>query len=150
NSHAVLGSVHFCRGYPDQALARGNAAIAEARRLGHQPSLAVTLAFGARLLLLLGDNAALAERAGQLVAVSTEQSFAYWRALGTIYGGWVKVKSGDVAEGMFLIRSGSIAYGATGAAAWGPFHLGLLAGACRIAGQVGEALSLLDEASQIV
>jgi len=150
NSHAVLGSVHFCCGYPDRALARANAAIAEARRLGHQPSLAVTLAFGARLLLFLGDNAALAERAGQLVAVSTEQSFAYWRALGTIYGGWVKVKSGDVAEGMFLIRSGSTAYGATGAAAWGPFHLGLLAGACRIAGQVGEALSLLDEASQIV
>ena len=82
NSQALLGSVHFCRGFPDRALARSNAAIAEAQRLGHQPSLAVTLALGARVTLLLGDNAALDQRAGQLIAMSTEQSFAYWRALG--------------------------------------------------------------------
>src|SRR5205814_1111169 len=78
NALAVLGSVLFCLGYPDQALARSGAAVKEARRLGHQPSLAVTLAFDARLLLFLGDKAALGERATQLIAVSSEQSFAYW------------------------------------------------------------------------
>jgi class 3 adenylate cyclase/predicted ATPase len=150
NAQAVLGSVLFCLGYPDQALARNNAAIAKAHRLAHQPSLAVTLAFDARLLLLRGDNAALIERAAQLTAVSTEQSFAYWRALGTIYGGWVKVNFGDVTEGIFLLRSGSAAYRATGAAAWAPFHLGLLARACEIAGQIEEAVTLLDDALQIV
>jgi len=150
NAQAVLASVHFCRGYPDRALARSNAAIAESLRLGHQPSLAVTLAFAVRLALFLGDNTALDERAGQLIAVSTERSFAYWRALGTIYGGWAKVKYGDVAEGMRLIRSGSTAYCATGAAAWVPLHLGLLAGACEIAGQLEEGLSLLDEALPIM
>src|SRR5207244_12721823 len=35
NALAVLGSVLFCLGYPDQALERSNAAIIEARRLGH-------------------------------------------------------------------------------------------------------------------
>jgi class 3 adenylate cyclase/predicted ATPase len=150
NALAVLGSVLFCLGYPDQALVRSNAAITEARRLGHQPSLAVTLAFDARLLLLLGDEAALGERATQLIAVSSEQSFAYWRALGTIYRGWVKINDGEVAEGIYLIRSGSTAYCATGAAAWAPFHLGLLARACEVAGQVEEASSLLDDALQIV
>jgi tetratricopeptide (TPR) repeat protein len=64
NAQAVLATVDFCRGYPDRALARSNAAIAEALRLGHQPSLAVTLAFGVRLVLFLGDNTALmSERA---------------------------------------------------------------------------------------
>jgi class 3 adenylate cyclase/predicted ATPase/DNA polymerase III delta prime subunit len=150
NSLALLGSVHFCRGFPDRALARSNAAITEAQRLGHQPSLAVTFALGARLMLLLGDNAALGELAGQLIAISTEQSFAYWRALGEVYGGWVRVKDGDVAEGLRLIRSGSTAYRATGALAWLPFHLGLLARACEIAGQVGEAVALLDDALQTV
>jgi class 3 adenylate cyclase/predicted ATPase len=150
NAKAVLGSVLFCLGYPDQALAQSNAAIAEARRLAHQPSLAVTLAFDARLLLLLGDNAVLGERADQLIAVSTEQSFAYWRALGTIYRGWVKINSGEVAEGIFLLRSGSAAYRATGAAAWAPFHLGLLAKACELEGQIEEAVTLLDDALQIV
>jgi len=149
-AQAILATVDFCRGYPDRALARSNAAIAESLRLGHQPSLAVTLAFGARLVLFLGDNTALDERAGQLIAVSTERSFAYWRALGTIYSGWAKVKYGDVAEGMHLIRSGSTAYCATGAAAWVPLHLGLLAGACEIAGQLEEGLSLLDEALPIM
>jgi hypothetical protein len=42
---------------------------------------------------------------------------------GTIYGGWVKVNSGDVAEGISLLRSGPAAYSATGAAAWAPFFI---------------------------
>jgi class 3 adenylate cyclase/predicted ATPase len=150
NAQAVLGSVLFCLGYPDQAVARSNGAIAEAQRLAHQPSLAITLAFDARLHLLIGDNATLGDRAAQLTAVSTEQSFAYWRALGTIYGGWVKMNYGDLAEGIFHLRSGSAAYSATGAAAWAPFHFGLLARACEIAGQIEEAVTLLDDALQTV
>ena len=47
------------------------------------------------------------------------------------------------------MRDGSTAYGATGAAAWGPLHLGLQARACEIAGQAEEAALLLDEALQI-
>ena len=77
----------------------------------------MSLTFGARLLSLVGDNAVLAEWADQLVAVATEQGFPYWRAVGTIYRGWVKVKNGDVAEGISLLRSGSAAYRATGAEA---------------------------------
>jgi class 3 adenylate cyclase/predicted ATPase len=149
-AQAVLGSVLFCLGYPDQALAYSNATVAEAQRLAHQPSLAVTLAFDARLLLLVGDNAALGERAAQLIAMSTEQSFAYWRALGTIYSGWVKAKYGEMSDGIFLLRSGSAAYRAIGAAAWAPFHLGLLAGACEIAGQIEEAVTLLEDALQTI
>ena len=115
SSQAYLGIVLFCLGFPDQALARSSAAIAEARRLAHPPSLAGSLAIGARLLSLVGDDAALDERADQLVAVATEQGFPFWRAQGTIYRGWVKVKNGDVAEGISLLRSGSSAYRATGA-----------------------------------
>jgi hypothetical protein len=78
-SQAYLGNVLFCLGFPDQALARSRAAIAEARKLAHPPSLAVSLAVGARLLALLGDDTALDERAGQLVEVATEQGFRMWR-----------------------------------------------------------------------
>ena len=145
-----MGIVLFCLGYPDQALAQSNAAIAEARRLAHPPSLAVSLAIGARLLSLVGDHAALDERADQLVAVATEQGFPHWGAQGAIYRGWVKVKNGDVTEGMSLLRSGSTAYRATGAEAWTSYHIALLAGACEIAGQVEEGVTLLDDALQIV
>jgi predicted ATPase len=149
-SQAYLGIVLFCLGYPDQALARSNAAIAEARRLAHPPSLALSLTYGSRLLSLFGENAALDERADQLVAVAIEQGFPFWRALGTIYRGWVKVKNSDVAEGISLLRSGSAAYRATGAEMWMPHHIALMAGACEIAGQIEEALILFDEALQIV
>jgi predicted ATPase len=150
NTKAVLGILLFCLGFPDQALARSNAAIAEARRLAHPPSLALSFAFGVVLLLLVGDDAALDEWADQLVAVTTEQGFPLWRAFGTIYRGWVKAKNANAAEGISVLRSGSIAYRATGAEAWVPHHIALLARACDIAGQIEEALTLLDEALQIV
>jgi predicted ATPase len=107
------------------------------------------LNLGTTLLWLVGDEAALDERADQLVAVATEQGFAHWRAQGAIYRGWVRVTNGDVTEGMSLLRSGSVAYRATGAEAFMPHYIALLSRACAIAGQVEEALNLLDEALQI-
>jgi predicted ATPase len=151
DSQAALGIVLFCLGYSDQALARSSAAIDEARRLAHPPSLASNLALGAALLSLVGDNAALGERADQLVAVTTEQGFPFWGAFGTILRGWVKVKNGDVAEGISLLRSGLTAVRATGGAeVWTPYLFALLARAHEIAGQIEESLTLLDDALQIV
>ena len=98
----MLGIVLLSLGFLDQARARSNEAIAEARRLAHPSSLALSLAFDFRLLSLVGDDAALDERADQMVAVTTEQGFLQWRAFGTIYRGWVKVKNGDVTEGISL------------------------------------------------
>jgi predicted ATPase len=149
-SQAFLGNVLFCLGYPDRAVARCNASIADARSLAHPPSLALSLSIGSRLLSLVGDNAALNERAGELIAVAIEQGFPYWRALGTAYRGWVKVKNGDVTEGISLLRMGSAAYGATGSEAWMPQIITLVAEASEIAGQTEEALTLLEEASQMI
>jgi predicted ATPase len=144
-----LGIDLLCLGYPHQALVQSRAAIATARGLAHPPSLAASLALGTLLLLLSGDNAALDERAGQLVAVATEQGFARWHAQGTICRGWVKVKNGDVLEGISLLRSGSKAYRATGSLSWMPQYFALLARACEIAGEIEEGLKLLGEALQI-
>src|ERR1700745_3803182 len=91
NAQSSLALVLLCLGYPDQALSRCDAAIAEARRLTHLPSLAVSLLNSARVLSLVGDNAALEELADQLYAVSAEQGYPVWRAQGMIYRGWVKV-----------------------------------------------------------
>jgi predicted ATPase len=143
NSQVFLGIVLFCLGYSDQALAESSAAIAEARRLAHPPTLGSTLNIGIRLLSLVGDDVALYERVGQLVAVATEQGFPFYRAQETIYRGWIKVKNGELAEGISLIRSGSSAYRATGAETWTPHYTALLASAYEFAGQVEEALALL-------
>jgi predicted ATPase len=144
-----LGIVLFCLGYPDEALARNNAAIAEARRLAHPPTLAATLTVANMLLLLVGENVALDGGAGQLAAIATEHGFTHWGAQATIFRGWLKVKNGNVIEGISLLRCASSAYRANGAELWTPLHRALLARACEIAGQVEEGLTLLDDALQI-
>src|ERR1700730_10116743 len=60
------------------------------------------------------------------------------------------VKNGDVTRGISLLRSGSAAYRATGTEMWTPHNTTLLAQACEIAGQIEEALAILDDALQIV
>jgi class 3 adenylate cyclase/predicted ATPase len=149
-SQAILGIVLFCLGYPDQAFKRSSAAISEARRLAHPPSFAQCLAYGARLHALDGDNAALGERAGQLIAVATEQSFPEWRGYGVIYRGWAKVKNGDVAEGISLLRNGSTALHAATREMGSPDFMAFRSKACEIAGQTEKAVTLLDDALEIV
>jgi class 3 adenylate cyclase/predicted ATPase len=148
-SRGYLAIALFCLGFPDRALAESNAAVAEARRLAHLPTLAVTLSTDSRLLSIAGDSAALDDRASQLIALATEQGFPLYHILGTIYRGWVKVNTGDLLAGISLLRSGSSAYSATGAKTRTPYHIALLARACETAGRVEEALLLVDEALQI-
>jgi DNA-binding winged helix-turn-helix (wHTH) protein/predicted ATPase len=147
---AYLGIVLFCLGFPDQALDYSGAALAEARLLTHPPSLVTSLTFGCRLLSLAGDDKTLAMRADEVDAVTFEQGLPYWRAIGTIYLGWVKAKTGDGTEALSLLHRGSGAYRATGAMTWMPHHLALLARAHEISGHVEEAVTSLDEALQIV
>jgi DNA-binding winged helix-turn-helix (wHTH) protein/predicted ATPase len=149
-AQAALGIVLFCLGFPDQALAQSNKAIAEARRLPHPPTLAMSLGMDALLLSIIGDDMGLEQRADGLVAVATDQGFPFYRATGAIFRGWVKAKNADVTEGLSLLRAGSSAYCATGASAWLPFYIALLAGACEIAGQIEEGAARLDQALQLV
>ena len=149
NAEAYLGIVLFCLGFPDQALAKSSGTIAEARKLAHAPSLALSMGIGTILLSLAGDKAALEERASQLTAVATEQGFPIWRGHGTMHQAWVKVESGQVAEGIALLRNGSEARRADGERMWLPHYLALLARACEIAGRRDEALGLLDQTLQL-
>jgi class 3 adenylate cyclase/predicted ATPase len=149
-SEAFLGTVLFCLGYPDQALARSNAAIDEARRLAHPPSMASVLNLSNTLLSLVGDDASLTARAEQIIALATEHGFHYWGAGGAVFLGWVKVKHGDLEEGTSLIRRGLSAERGTGTELWLPHRTSLLARACEIAGQVEEAATVQEQALQIV
>jgi DNA-binding winged helix-turn-helix (wHTH) protein/predicted ATPase len=147
---AWLGIILFCLGYPDQASVQSDAAIAKARRLAHAVSLAACLSSDAWRHSIAGDDATLNERAQELVAVTTERGFAHWGALGALYRGWARIKRGKTVEALLLIRGGLANYRATGTELWMPYFTDLLARACEIAGQIGEAATLVDEALQIV
>src|SRR5271165_2457816 len=147
-ARAALGIVLFCLGFPDQALAQSHKAIAEARRLPHPPTLAMSLGMDA-ILSIIGDDTDLEQRVDGLVAIATDQGFPFYRAAGAIFRGWVKANNADVTEGLSLLRAGSSAYSATGATVWMPLYLALLAGVCEIAGQIEEAAARLDQALQL-
>ena len=148
-SQGYLGIALFCLGFPDQALVQSNAAVAEARVLAHPPSLAACLAQGARMLSLAemagpwtdGRASSCARIGAGLSVVSRARDDLSRRS---------KVVSGEVADGISLMRSGSLAYRATDAQTLISFHIALSAKACDIAGHVDEALSLLDDALRIV
>jgi len=148
-ARANLAIVLLLRGFPDQALVQSQAAVAEARTLAHPPTLGVILHYSTTVLSLIGEDPALNEAADELVAIATEQGFPFWGALGTICRGWVKAKGAHIIEGISLLRHGLSAFRATGAQAWVPYLIALLARACEIAGQVEEASTLLDDAMQI-
>ena len=149
-SQGYLAMVLFCLGFPDQALAQGDAAVARAKRLDHSPSLAGTLSLGTPLLVLIGDSAGLREWADQMASVSAEQRFSFWRALATAYSGLAKVDKGDFVEGISLLCDGAAAFRATGAETMIPFLFGLLATALATSGQIEKALVQLDDAVRIV
>jgi len=149
-AQAYLGFVLFCVGFPDQALAKSNAALAEARRLAHPASFATILANSTAPLYLVGDYAALDERVDELVAVANEHGLPFFRAVGAIFRGWLKVRNGDIAEGMPLLRRGLAGYRAAGFEVFAPYNIAFLAEACETAGLFEEALTSLDEALLIV
>ena len=143
-----LGFAHFCLGYPEQALAYVNAAIAEAQTEQHWPSIAQSLAIKARLLCFLGNAKILTEYADQLSAIAIDQGFPYWRAAGLIYRGWALVAVGDFVNGAVFIQQGISTWQATGAITWLPFFRGLQAQAEAARGQTDRAFALLEEALQ--
>ena len=118
--------------------------------MAHRPSLVASLAFEATRFSLLGDANAVSRLVDELVAVATEQGFPSWGAHGTVFRGWVKVKNGEVAQGMSLLRAGSSALGATLGVAWTLHSFALLAEACEIAGKIREGLAWLDRALQMI
>jgi hypothetical protein len=148
-SQAFLGNALSCQGFRDQALVQCHCAITDATRLTHPPSLA-SLSSCTMMLSLLEDATALAEPAAKLVAIATGQDFSHWRATGTMIHGWARIKTGDIVEGMALLRGGLNAYRADGEEWAVPRYVDLFAVACETAGDVAEAASLLDDHPAIV
>ena len=149
-AEAILGNVLFFLGFPEQALACTNNAIAEAERLAHGLISSGTFGFALRLLSVYGDNSALSERADQQHKLTTEQGFPSFRAEATMYRGWVMVKNGEVEEGIGLLRQGATEFRAVSPETAMSYYLYLLAQALAMAGRIDEAFPLIDDALRIV
>ena len=133
-------------GYPDQALDRMHEALSLAQELSHPLSLALALIFAARVHQFCRDLQAAYERAEAMVALSSEQGFTQWLAMGTIWRGWVLAEQGQEEEGIAQMGQGLAAWRATGSEIERPHFLALLAEAYGKVGQTEEGLTMLAEA----
>lgn len=133
-------------GYPDRALRSIRQALTLAHELAHRFSLAGTLYFAAMLHHLYREEHETQVRAEELIALSREQGFTQWLALGEVMRGWALAAQGQGEAGIALIRQGLAAYEAVGAKLGQPYLLAVLAEAHGKAGQPAEGLKVLAEA----
>jgi class 3 adenylate cyclase/predicted ATPase len=137
-------------GYPAQALVRLHDGLALAYELAHPYSLAWARCWVAFVSQLYRDVPAVREHAEAAVALSTEQSFPYWAALGTILRGWALAMQGRNEVGMAEVRQGIAGWRATGAALLGPYFCTMLAEVCDHLGHPEDGLQALAEAHTLV
>jgi predicted ATPase/class 3 adenylate cyclase len=133
-------------GYPEQALQRSHEALTLARELSHPFSLAFVLNFAVRIHRLRREWQASQAHAEALLALATEQGFAYWVAIGTMNRGAALAAQGQGETEIAEIRQGLADWRATGAELGWPSLLAMLATAYGDVGQPAAGLPLLDEA----
>jgi predicted ATPase len=145
-SLAYLSCVLWFLGYPDQALRKSQEALAVARALSHPHSLALVLHSATWVHQLRRELLIMQERIAELLALTSQEGFAYWTAQGTMWQGWLLSAQGKHAPGIAQILQGLTARQATGASPYRASHFALLAWAHGKAGQVEDGLRVVAEA----
>ena len=121
-----------------------------AHELSHPFSLAFARCWAAIVSQFRRDVPAVHEHAEAAVALSTEQGFPLWVALGTSLRGWALAMQGQGEEGMAQVRQGIAAWRATGAALLVPYFCTLLADVSAHLGHTEDGLQALAEAHTLV
>ena len=137
-------------GYPEQALAHLRETLALAHELSHPYSLAYARCWAAIVSQFRRDVSAVHELAVAAIALSTEQGFTLWLALGTSLRGWALAMQGQGTEGLAQVRQGITAWQATGAALYVPYFCTVLADVCAHLGHTEDGLQAMAEAHTLV
>jgi predicted ATPase len=147
-----LSRTLLCLGYADQARSRTDEALAQARRLSpYNLVFARVQAWGIEWATAGAEpGQTMLRSADELLAISNEQGFPYWFAVGNILRGWCLGTVGQAAEGIPLLLQGIATVRATGAKLTFPFYLTMLAEVYGMAAQPEEGLDRLAEAANMV
>jgi predicted ATPase len=137
-------------GYPDQALKKGQKAVALGKDVSHPFSLGFSLCYVAVAHQLCQEEQRVEELVEAAITLSTEQGFVLWLAIATVLRGWVLAKRGQAEEGIAQMRQGLADYKATSANLSRPYLLALLAETYGEVGQPEEGLAILAEAQAVV
>ena len=87
--------------------------------------------------------------ASDLIELSTRQNFATWLSAGSIFRGWARSASGDIADSITRIEHGIRDFRVTGAMLTVQYFLALKAEALHRANRTSEALEAVREADRL-
>jgi class 3 adenylate cyclase/predicted ATPase len=138
----------FILGHTDEALSRGEEAMAWSRQLNHPHTLGYAISLGAMVHLLRRENEKAEALTEEVLALAAAQNLPVWLPSANVLRGYLRVARGDT-EALAFARQGIAAKNAQGSVLNQPFFLSLLAASCERAGKAEEALSLLAEAFAI-
>jgi predicted ATPase len=148
--HSFAALTLWSLGYPDQALARVQDALALAPELAHPYSTAFALFFAAHVYQFRREGQEVSDHADAAMTLSTEQRFAAYLAQGTILRGWALTTQGQGEEGLRQMRHGLTAWRASGAEMLVPYYLSLLAEGYARLGQGEAGLAVLQEGWEVM
>ena len=120
HTHWMLGEIEQARDFINGALERS----VEAE---HSPTLANTYGFKAFFEVLRGDAEAARRAVESLLELSRAYELPFYRTIGRIYHGWVRVRFGERDMGLAQMREGLKAYAEAGNRAYVPWLQALLA-----------------------
>ncbi|MEH2556280.1 putative ATPase/class 3 adenylate cyclase [Bradyrhizobium algeriense] len=143
---SVLSWGLFALGYPEQAQARSEEALTDAKALSHRNTLGYALLYGCILSQLRQDHDEARDRANALIALAAEQDSPHFLGAGIVVRGWTLGEAGDFGAGIAQIREGLAMWQATGAGFLVPYFRSLLAELHGRSGAVNEGLDLVGEA----
>jgi predicted ATPase len=132
-------------GYPDQALKLARETRELARTIGHAFSLSHAVDFAAFLYHNCRLGTEIKALAEEEMAITTEQGFPFWHALGTLHKGAGLLLQGRRDESLPVILKGFTAFRATGAEVRIPSYLGLLGDAYTQSSRFEDAHKVLSE-----
>ena len=136
-------------GFPEAAQWQSEQAVAMSRGLSPN-SQTVALHFAATVYQLCRNKNRCRECAEACASISGEHGFPFWRAGGTIIGGWALAADGDPQPGVSRLRQGLEEWHAMGSVTYLTYFLGLLADSLRFQRDFQQGLLVLEDALDVV
>lgn len=140
-----MGRVLWLLGYPDQAVAVSEVAMARATHSGQPHSIVFALWADMFLRQFLGDVAATADRADRILVLANEHDLPQYRTWGGIMRGWATAMQGDP-EGVTAMQQALAVYDRISSTLSRTHFLDMLAQALGKYSRVDEALATVDHA----
>ena len=138
-------------GYPQAALVDAEAALNDAREIGHAATLMYALNHTTMFVHIpCGRYSEATAALEEVVALADEKGASFWKALGMMNRACVLTLTGKAADAIRVFGAGMALYQTTGATIWKPLHLTYLARAYADLGQFDDAGRCIAEAMTAV